>query len=776
MLFAMVPCIAACIASYIPCGSWLRACCLNGRWRLLRTSRKNNRVKYAVNDQMELSIRSFSHTASHIDLIVIDGQASLPTDDMTSFSAAATFSIAYPAIGSVFSGPWRCSAQSFYGGAPIQIEFEGAPSEWEPVGKSCRLSRPFYMPSRFTSKPLCALVEVAMVEQAEEQQIKVRIRRRTCFVASLSPDNDNELIVSRGYSTDSGGHRRPTWKLRRVMQSNSEHGPSASNDLVSWAVGKGKSAFAGEWRGDGFYNGCVISIDSNGDVASWGPQTGLDYEGVDSAAVFFKVDLIDLIDHEFVPTHVLHGGGAHGLHEESATKTGIRAGVLGTIASSFSSLLDGSFSRKQSPSASLDGADSRSFSKKVDGSFRRKEPAQSAVPVEVHYVCSQPEPQMLRVSLSYGDEGHEGIDGTSEDEEGQWTLERISACDCPEPRQPEVWHGETKHCPQMTRTYKHIHREQASRASMRSSTSLVPLPRFFKDRLGSRQEAVEARASAHQQAILAVFGTASSPSDDGREKTTTLPWRTTLVDRVSKAINGLPQFMPPGVRNDGPSQAFQQQRDWLNTQFKTSFSFTRSFHKGGSFSGKPSRGSFSRKFSSSFSSTRSAASSEPRAIFFDRAPPPSDSAPASAVEGTSTTAAVPASILSNAGLKLSSHHGKANAQLVNVTPDETIDFKEVSCTSSLARARAARMIGAATLSDQLQGDPPRSVVSFSPGVGSPELLAKGKAAAVAGKKRRVYSNESGTSSSGSSNANTVSEGLAYFEGLAYSNSSEGLAI
>ena len=794
ILIAMVPRIAACIVSFIPCGS---VCCSSGRWRVMRERRESRRgkhAKYGFDTQTELSIRSFVETASHIDLIVVDGQASL-ADGVASFSATATFSMPYPAIGSIFSGPWRCVSQSFYSGAPIQIEFEGAPSEWEPVGKGCRLNRPFHMPLRFTSKPLCALVEVAMVEQAEEQQIKVRISRRTCFVASKSTDNDDELIVSRGYSTASGGHRGHTWTLHRVMESGAEQGPSTSNVLNRRPAGQRTSAFAGEWRGDGFYNGCVISIDSNGDVASWGPETGLDYEGVDSAAVFFKEDLLDLIDHEFIPMPIPQDGSERGLEEASATGTGI----LGSVASSFSSIVEvgssivgssiagRSFSRKEPSSASSARSDSRSFSRKVGSSFSRKKSANAppAVPIEAHYVCSQPEPHMLTVSLSYGDEGHEGVDGTNEDEEGQWTLARIPASDTPVSRQPKAGHGKMEPSPLLTRTYKHIHREQASRrASMRSSTSLFSLPSLLNERRGSMQQAVEERASAQQQAILAVFGgsaSTDSPSDDVSERSTTPTRRMMLAERVSAAVKGLPQFMPPDSDGGRFMHSIEHQRGWLRARLEGSF--TRGIREGGSFSGASfSRGSFKRTFSFPFrksgASSEQQASSFSSAVYYDRAAPPPDTAPASAVEVCSTpSTAPPVSLLKAAGLTPSRSGSalKAAVQLesledrisdLDVSLDERCGL-EASCSSNLARARAARVIRSAASPQQPQGDAPKLGVRWPPGASaqsneqsptqqSPTHQARPKEAALSERKRRVTTchwqcNESRTSASGASN-------------------------
>ena len=275
----MAPWVATWVAHYVPCGKLLRVCFLSNRVRVERKRGRRESAQYAMDDRVEFVTRSFVDSSSHVDLIVIDGQADLveasnslvqgPRSPSFAAISSGVFSVSYPAVGSIFSGPWRCVDGKLYNGAPIQIEFMGSPCEWEPMGMGCRLSRPIDAPARFTSKPLCALMEVAMVEQAEEQQITVRIARRTCFVASKSPDDDDALIVSRGYSSDAGGHKSTTWTLRRVRPKGEgtaadggEHTTrlSSNNGLVDWAIGKSASAFAGEWACDGFYSGAIISI------------------------------------------------------------------------------------------------------------------------------------------------------------------------------------------------------------------------------------------------------------------------------------------------------------------------------------------------------------------------------------------------------------------------------------------------------------------------------------------------------------------------------------
>ena len=386
------------------------------------------------------------------------------------------------------------------------------------------------------------------------------------------------------------------------------------------------------------------------------------------------------------------------------------------------------------------------------------------VPVVRHYICSLSDESALTVSLGYGDEGHEGCEGTSEDEVGQWTLERIPACDDSEPCQPQVGHSHMKARPQQSRTYRHVHRQQASRASMRSSVSL--LPRMFSERRGSMLEAVEARASAHQQALLAVFGTpVSSPSDGEAENSTPSPRRMALADRVTKAITELPQILPPSIGDSGIAQGLQRQRIWLMQRLENSFSRPR---EDKSFSG----GSFSQRFSSSFKSRRQAgrpgessreqASSFPSAIYYDRNAPPIGESPVSVPDaGVTRGAGSTSSILRAAGMipvpsppperehqvsEARDEHRKTQRILrtagLNVSQDEPLGSESSCPAANLARARASKMAQAGLALPQ--GHPPKPGVSLSRGVNvqfTEQKTAQDKlqkAAMVADKKRRLW--------------------------------------
>jgi Ca2+-binding EF-hand superfamily protein len=181
----------------------------------------------------------------------------------------------YPAIGSAFSGPWRCTGRSFYNGVPVQIEFEHAESEWEPQGYApSLLTRP-----RYHKVPLVALIE----ERARAPPaMKLGIDDgggsvgylRVCYVASYVADDDT-LTVSRGYSSDDGGHCREMWKLDRVGKRDKE----ASNPFRgSWRCGRGS-----------FYGGTVVEIEPDGHNHRWFPRGA-------TLANYTKLDLVDLVE------------------------------------------------------------------------------------------------------------------------------------------------------------------------------------------------------------------------------------------------------------------------------------------------------------------------------------------------------------------------------------------------------------------------------------------------------------------------------------------------
>ena len=70
--------------------------------------------------------------------------------------------VSYPAIGSIFSGPWVCEARNFYNGSCLQLEYESEISgtgrsdrSWEPL--HAELPTPWHSPSVYKLVPLCAL-------------------------------------------------------------------------------------------------------------------------------------------------------------------------------------------------------------------------------------------------------------------------------------------------------------------------------------------------------------------------------------------------------------------------------------------------------------------------------------------------------------------------------------------------------------------------------------------------------------------------------------------
>ena len=87
----------------------------------------------------------------------------------------------YPAIGSIFSGPWRCSRGRFYNGVAIQIEFDnGGFNEWEPQG----FRRDFWGRTKYEKRELIALVE----ERASDTTIAVETHK-------VSPDDGGDTTI-----------------------------------------------------------------------------------------------------------------------------------------------------------------------------------------------------------------------------------------------------------------------------------------------------------------------------------------------------------------------------------------------------------------------------------------------------------------------------------------------------------------------------------------------------------------------------------------------------
>ena len=79
----------------------------------------------------------------------------------------------YPAIGSAFAGPWRCAKQRWYNGVPIQIEFDGALDEWEPVGYRAD----FWGRVSYKKVELIALIEEATPVDSVPEPEKARLSK-----------------------------------------------------------------------------------------------------------------------------------------------------------------------------------------------------------------------------------------------------------------------------------------------------------------------------------------------------------------------------------------------------------------------------------------------------------------------------------------------------------------------------------------------------------------------------------------------------------------------
>jgi Ca2+-binding EF-hand superfamily protein len=250
---------------------------------------------------------------------------------------------------------------------PVQIEFEEARDEWEPIG----YRTDWFGCSAYKKVELCALIEEVTTTHVPAEIARLSIddgpggktllptggggakvsagdgsskhqSRQVCYVASYTAEDDT-LTVSRGYSNCSGGHGAgKLWKLLRVPH---QFGPSLHT----------KTAFSGAWQceNNDFYQGMVVEIEPDGDSHRWFPRGG-------TLANYFKVDLIDLVE------------------------------------------LLGNKPGRQRPRSMDDGGE------------------RNPQAVEQHHVCSlSASGHTLTVSHGYGDDGHSGA---------MWTLNRILDC------------------------------------------------------------------------------------------------------------------------------------------------------------------------------------------------------------------------------------------------------------------------------------------------------------------------------------------------------------
>ena len=185
----------------------------------------------------------------------------------------------YPAAGSQFSGPWRCVQYAFYRGAAVQVEFDRAHNEWEPMVPL--LPEP-HRTSTYTKRDLCALFvtttdvprlpappPLSRDDAAADGRAAAKLSaddggaaddaaasRRLCYLVSAGLDGET-LTVSEGYSNERGGHYGETWTLERVG-----HRPP-------WTGLHGP--FAGTWRcvEARFYSGVCLELEPNGDATRW---------------------------------------------------------------------------------------------------------------------------------------------------------------------------------------------------------------------------------------------------------------------------------------------------------------------------------------------------------------------------------------------------------------------------------------------------------------------------------------------------------------------------
>ena len=248
---------------------------------------------------------------------VVDGSApaaavvKLSADDGAVAAPAATTEVRrvpfvhfvdFPAIGSIFAGPWQCVSGRFYEGLTCQVEFADDQTEWEP---QLHELKPFPPTSSFSLIPLVALwhrvpppegaggggAKMSSDDGGTRTQAEWR-----CYVASASADG-RTLAVSRSYSTAADGHAGHVWTLRRVGRTPPEH---------EYRHALNRPLFAGSWRDDGagsnpkdphfFMSGATIEIEPNGYSHAWGVASAEAASGEE----FLKVDLLDLVERRLV--------------------------------------------------------------------------------------------------------------------------------------------------------------------------------------------------------------------------------------------------------------------------------------------------------------------------------------------------------------------------------------------------------------------------------------------------------------------------------------------
>ena len=237
----------------------------------------------------------------------VDDKNPMMSADFRSFAYFISY-IDYPAVGSVFSGPWLCGATDFYEGSTIQIEFDtsedaaakGRSTHWEPLLPGLHQPWHTHLTSRYTIVPLCALwIRIApdallINDLANSKQStddggidpgslgKPLVR---CYIASVMQGGD-KMKLTRKYGTAGDGHYgADQWRLVRVEKAPAH---DARHPLAP-------AIFAGKWKceKDDLFNGDTIVIEEGGDPSSWYVESPFR-----TRTRFLKEDLIDLIENK----------------------------------------------------------------------------------------------------------------------------------------------------------------------------------------------------------------------------------------------------------------------------------------------------------------------------------------------------------------------------------------------------------------------------------------------------------------------------------------------
>ena len=201
------------------------------------------------------------------------------------------------ATGGPFSGRWLCGRGSFYGGVPIQVEFDGLPDEWAPMAahdtdvsfEKAELVALFDLPAGSAELDPASHGAVSAathlllpIQSSPPLRLLKGEAQGRCYVVSKGR-HANQLRVSVGFGAT--GHVGEVWTLSRV-RADGERGGTF-----------GGGAFGGWWRCDAsqLFDGNAIAIGVGGDPRRWSPRATVESRG-EAERAYVAHPLIDLVE------------------------------------------------------------------------------------------------------------------------------------------------------------------------------------------------------------------------------------------------------------------------------------------------------------------------------------------------------------------------------------------------------------------------------------------------------------------------------------------------